>query len=349
MVFDTPKAKRTMTRQYSPKEKEAILANLDLEVDARRRKFETRLAEDLADFHARHKLLLANIPRVLLTMTVEEFGAKYDGSITKYMEEVTKARLAEGGMVDIVASARKRKHQSASDHESGPFKAPKSARKLGPQPSPTKSAAPFASPSATPTASRRFFIKNNATPKASQLISRPRHPTTSQSTISYGSSQPVTSSNLSPKKVINTGTRLPSASSFNPSLPSKAPSYPPEPRALRDTDTLMSVNGSPVANPWASRFGSASSALSFSDLLPPNQQTKQLATTSNPVVPQLKRTKSNNLFAVRTRSGALIELDPNLSPSREVDDVFAGLTDSAKKEVQADVVRLAERYGLLKF
>lgn len=77
-------------------------------VEARRRKFESRLEDDLADFLVRHEHLISNIPKVLRTMTVEEFVTKWDGSIIKYMESVAKARTDEGISVDIEASARKR-------------------------------------------------------------------------------------------------------------------------------------------------------------------------------------------------------------------------------------------------
>jgi len=67
-----------------------------------------RLEEDLGDFEARHRQLKNNIPAALRSMTVEEFAVKYDGNITRFMEDATTLRMAAGVSVDIEASTRKR-------------------------------------------------------------------------------------------------------------------------------------------------------------------------------------------------------------------------------------------------
>jgi hypothetical protein len=44
--------------------------------------------------------------------------------------------------------------------------------------------------------------------------------------------------------------RVPSSSSFKPTIPKGAPTYPLPPRRPRKDETMLSINGSPLANPY---------------------------------------------------------------------------------------------------
>ena len=45
-------------------------------------------------------------------------------------------------------------------------------------------------------------------------------------------------------------TRVPSASTFKPAIPPKTPTYPPPPRWPRKDESMLSINGSPLTNPY---------------------------------------------------------------------------------------------------
>ncbi|KAI9456170.1 hypothetical protein F5148DRAFT_1151379 [Russula earlei] len=45
-------------------------------------------------------------------------------------------------------------------------------------------------------------------------------------------------------------TRVPSTSTFKPAIPPKTPAYPPPPRWPRKDENMLSINGSPLANPY---------------------------------------------------------------------------------------------------
>lgn len=90
-------------------------------VESRRKKLQARLAENLADFEARHRHLISSIPRVLQNMTVEEFAVEYDGNIATFLEKATRAKMNEGLSVDIEASTRKRYARLTMDGEK-PFR-----------------------------------------------------------------------------------------------------------------------------------------------------------------------------------------------------------------------------------
>ncbi|KIO20614.1 hypothetical protein M407DRAFT_29769 [Tulasnella calospora MUT 4182] len=228
MAFDTPRASRiAATRKYTDAEKQAILQNFDLEVESRRKKLQARLAENLADFEARHRHLIASIPRVLQNMmTVEEFAVEYDGNIATFLEKATRAKMNEGLSVDIEASARKRKQPTeAEGDDNGPSKASKTARRA--PLSPTKpSMNSINRPSMTPKASRLMpsTIGGRTTP-----VSKPVQPTALSRARFASTSNPIAARiNVpSPSKPTAAATmRPPSTTDFAPNLPPKTPAYP---------------------------------------------------------------------------------------------------------------------------
>ncbi|KAG8893974.1 hypothetical protein FRC01_013241 [Tulasnella sp. 417] len=331
MAFDTPRASKVAaTRKYTDAEKQAILQNFDLEVESRRKKLQARLAENLADFEARHRHLIASIPRVLQNMTVEEFAVEYDGNITTFLEKATRAKMNEGLSVDIEASARKRKQPTeAEGDDNGPLKASKTARRA--PLSPTKpSANTINRPSMTPKASRLMpsALGGRTTP-----VSKPGQPTALSRARFASTSNPIAARiNVpSPSKPSTASImRPPSTTDFAPNLPPKTPAYP-RPRAVRQTDTLVSVNGSPLTNPWGPP----------PDSIPEEgEESGRGGRTASPRAPKF------SFLSLQTTKGATVRLDPNIDA--DSDDPLAGLTDSAKKEIRDSVLKLAERYGGLK-
>lgn len=138
--------------------------------------------------------------------------------------------------------------------------------------------------------------------------------------------------------------RPPSSAHFNPTLPPKAPAYPRPPR--RD-ETIISANGSPIANPWGQRQPTVLEEPEHEQETVPRSQKPPIESTSRPGLLEKRDPSATILFSVRTRSGVLVELDPNITPNNSDEDPFSQLTESAKKDVRADVMKLAERYGLL--
>ena len=99
-------------------------------------------------------------------------------------------------------------------------------------------------------------------------------------------------------------TRVPSSSSFNPTLPSKTPTFPPRTdqttmRLPRKDENMLSVNGSPLANPYEFGLGwfkGIEMAEMDSDDDPQDTQKSELGDRT------LKRTKS----------GIIIRRDPSV-------------------------------------
>ncbi|KAG9017049.1 hypothetical protein FRB90_001987 [Tulasnella sp. 427] len=338
MAFDTPRASRVAPpRKYTDAEKQAILQNFDLEVESRRKKLQARLAENLADFEARHRHLISSIPRILQNMTVEEFAVEYDGNIATFLEKATRAKMNEGLNVDIEASARKRKQPTeAEGDENGPLKAFKTARRA--PLSPTKP-------------STNANIRLSMTPKASRLMSstaggrttpvaKPM-PATALSRARFASaSNPIVArANIqSPvKPSAGSALRPPSTTDFAPNLPPKTPAYPRS-RPVRQGDTLVSANGSPLTNPW----NLAPGAIPEEDE-GGGSRGKRGTEVSLHSAPSTRPKFS--FLSLHTATGATVRLDANPGTS---DDPLAGLTDSAKKEIRDSVLKLAERYGGLK-
>lgn len=182
---------------------------------------------------------------------------------------------------------------------------------------------------------------------APQIVpsSRNHHQNLAQQRFPLRSSS-QTSIPISPNKQLasSSKTRPPSSSSFNPSIPKLAP-YP---RPVRQTDDIVSGNGSPLANPLSNSGRSL-----FNTSVPEENVNEDGESTpqKQPGLPKspLKRggtALSSALFSIKTRSGALVELDPNVTPGRQ-DDLLKNLTDSTKRQISTEVMKLAEVYGRL--
>ncbi|KAK2465238.1 hypothetical protein APHAL10511_002592 [Amanita phalloides] len=297
-------------RLYSAEEKLHLLANLDLEVAHRTRQLEAWLADRLENFNIHQQGQISRIPIQVRTMTVRQFGEKYNGNIQDALRGVQRERMAAAGLdanAEIDKSERKRKWVASQEVESGPLAS-------GSRKDPTESRSvknarlmPATSPKKPPPSigygnfQRSRLLTSNKTPATPRTISRiPPSPSPQKLRppfVTGMSSRP--SRPTSPTKhpaSRQTTNRVPSSSTFNPALPPKTPSYPasapkgvPKSAALRlprKDESMLSVNGSPLANPY--QFG-----LGWFRGVEMGQDVDTDESTAAGQTRKLKRTKSN--------------------------------------------------------
>ncbi|PFH53962.1 hypothetical protein AMATHDRAFT_72982 [Amanita thiersii Skay4041] len=306
-------------RVYSLQEKQHLLANLDLEVAHRTRQFETWLADQLENFNIHQQGQISRIPKQVRSMTMRDFGAKYNGNVQEALRGVQRERMAAAGMdenfAEIDKSERKRKWAASQEVDNDPSgsrtsprkdpvepKAAKNARVM-PTPSPKKKPVPSLGPG-NPHRSRLLTTsKATATSRSMSRIPPSPSPQKSRPPFVTGGTRPPSRSTSPTKHPAPKapGSRVPSSSTFNPALPPKTPSYPTtshrfsQPpgvmRLPRKDESMLSVNGSPLANPyqfglgWFNRTGiseNAISQLTKSDTIGEHQKLKR--TASNIIV-----------------------------------------------------------------
>ncbi|PPQ65846.1 hypothetical protein CVT26_000780 [Gymnopilus dilepis] len=317
----------TMKRRYTPEEKRHLIENLDIEVAHRTRQFEAWLSDRLEHFTMHQEGQIFRIPKQVRTMTMREFGQKYEGNIQLALRGYQKERLAAAGadatLGEIDKSMRKRKWVASQENEaeaSGSSqpkdtdsqRLPKTARTL--PPSPQKVAGSSTGPG---TAQRARLLSNiNKTPGTSRTMGRipqlaspsklkpPFNNTTSLHNPRPGSrpASPLKPSSSNP--LINAAQqhRVPSSSSFNPTLPPKTPSFPPKQRQPdrttmrlpRKDESMLSVNGSPLANPYEFGLGWFKGIeMAHMDTEEEDSADEHLANKGPSGARTLKRTKSN--------------------------------------------------------
>ncbi|KAI0373905.1 hypothetical protein BV20DRAFT_937226 [Pilatotrama ljubarskyi] len=244
------------TRKYSAEEKAQLLANLDLEVAHKTRQFEEWLADALENFRRHQEGLILRIPRIVRNVTLRDF-AKYNGDIQECVKGL-KRELLGGDDNTIDMGTRKRKWIESQEAEgdkldtklsSNDSRASKTAR--------TVAATPKKKPSsyAAPTTASKTRLPVTKTPGKTQGRPLQRVPSGAVSpSPQKGTSRPLQfprtpSRFASPTKTsqpIRTASRVPSSSTFNPVLASE----PSHPRWPRKDENMLSVNGSPLANPY---------------------------------------------------------------------------------------------------
>ncbi|KAI0632017.1 hypothetical protein C8Q77DRAFT_1218560 [Trametes polyzona] len=247
----------TRTRKYSGEEKEQLLANLDLEVAHKTRQFEEWLADALENFRRHQEGLILRIPRIVRNVTLRDF-AKYNGDIQECVKGLKRELLgAEDNTID--PSTRKRKWIESQETEGDKLdgklghtessRALKTARTIAA--TPKKKTASFAAP----TTASKTRLPVTKTPAKTQGRPLQRVPSGAVSpSPQKGSSRPLQfprtpsrfASPSKPSQATRPQSRVPSSSTFNPVLP-LAPSHP---RWPRKDENMLSVNGSPLANPY---------------------------------------------------------------------------------------------------
>ncbi|KAG2009848.1 hypothetical protein CC2G_012728 [Coprinopsis cinerea AmutBmut pab1-1] len=301
----------TTKRKYNDEEKRQLIANLDIEVAHRCRQFEAWLQDRLEHFTIHQEGQVSRIPKQVRGMTMREFGEKYNGNIQLALRGFQKDRLAAAGVGpdfgEIEKSMRKRKFLPNPDGEKG------TAKDSDPRPSKNVKTAPFSpvkskKPVSSSHQSGNRFSSTSKTPVASssRLQSRIPGPSSPEKRPPFnnttGAYNPRPAPRpASPLKSTATQTRVPSSSSFNPSLPPKVPAFPTitkaddptttmQMRLPRKDENMLSVNGSPIANPYQFGLGWFKGVEMNDD---PDSPTEGLGEGSNGAARTLKRTKSN--------------------------------------------------------
>ncbi|KAI0670937.1 hypothetical protein C8Q78DRAFT_974098 [Trametes maxima] len=243
------------SRKYSAEEKDQLLANLDLEVAHKARQFEEWLEDALENFRMHQEGLILRIPRIVRNVTLRDF-AKYNGDIQECVKGLKRELLgAEDNTID--AGTRKRKwiesQETEGDKLDGKLGAHESSRAI--KTARTVAATPKKKPSfAAPTTASKTRLPVTKTPAKGRPLQRVPSGAVSPSP-QKGTSKPLQfprtpSRFASPSKpstlVSRPTTRVPSSSTFNPVLHSEAS----HPRWPRKNENMLSVNGSPLANPY---------------------------------------------------------------------------------------------------
>ncbi|THH04516.1 hypothetical protein EW145_g5467 [Phellinidium pouzarii] len=218
-------SRRDVRRRFTLEEKKQLLANLDIEVAHRTRQFEESLAHILENFKNHHEGQVLRVPKLVRNITMGEFADKYNGDINECLRGLQREKQGGEPTLD---SGLKRKWKDSEDvpgpDDAESCRASKTAR--------------IASPVKMNTA-KILKARLNKTPGTLRAI---RHPHPSFGLMSPTKIRPV-SRTISPSKA--SSSRLPSTKDFNPLLP-KTPAFP---RAPRKNESLMSINGSPLAIP----------------------------------------------------------------------------------------------------
>ncbi|RPD62233.1 hypothetical protein L226DRAFT_482837 [Lentinus tigrinus ALCF2SS1-7] len=242
------------TRKYSAEEKEQLLANLDLEVSHKTRQFEEWLTDVLENFRRHQESLILRMPRIVRDMTLREF-VKYNGDIQAAVKGRNRELLGnEDATIDL--GTRKRKWVESQESEEKAAKGQqevegsrgiKNARMVAATPK-KKPAPPLA-----PSTAQKSRLPITKTPAKTRIVSRVPSGAVSPSP-QKGASKPLGfprtpsrfASPAKPSQATRPASRVPSTSTFNPVLPSEAN----HPRWPRKNEHMLSVNGSPLANPY---------------------------------------------------------------------------------------------------
>ncbi|KAG0698382.1 hypothetical protein DFH29DRAFT_941576 [Suillus ampliporus] len=238
------------SRKYTPEEKQQLLQNLDIEVEHRVRQLEEWLVDALKNFRLHQEGLISRVPKLVRGVTMGEFADTYNGDIQACLRGLV------GGAppnLEIDRETRKRKWEEASEGE----RAVKNARMMHATPKkkplPTNtgtaqrirtfSAAVPRTPGQLHTTSRFPSVSPQKPPAFRPSPSKLRVPSPSKAPPS-----PVKFMLLHPKPP-SQAKRPPTSATFAPTLPVKTPAYPTL-RAPRRDESMLSLNGSPLANPY---------------------------------------------------------------------------------------------------
>ncbi|KAG9315445.1 hypothetical protein JVU11DRAFT_3056 [Chiua virens] len=244
--------------KYTKEEKQHLIQNLDIEAEHRVRQIEEWLAVAVESFRLHQEGLISRIPKLVREVTMGDFADKYNGDIQACLRGIQSERMGETGF-EIDRDTRKRKWAAAQEEaeasgsgqaQGDQTRAAKNARVMTATPKKT-----FSGPSNTSRAATA-----NRTPGALRTTTtRPPLPKPSPGPNKSNKPPPFVVRTASPVKQPHTAahqrTRVPSSATFNPSMvPAKAPTYPTL-RAPRRDESMLSVNGSPLANPYTLGLG----------------------------------------------------------------------------------------------
>ncbi|KAJ7784627.1 hypothetical protein B0H16DRAFT_1658134 [Mycena metata] len=239
--------------KFSVDEKQHLIANLEIEVNHRKTQFSSWLNDHLENFAIHQE------GPCVRAMKMRDFGAKYNGNIQAALRGVQRDKFVPSGATEIDKSTRKRKwvaSQEAEHDASGDSqKAAKNARlATSPSKKPGSSTGPgtaqrarilAAAGAKTPGMSRTF----GGSPSPHKFRA-PFNANTSTQSPRPLPRAPISPSKLKPSTNPPPRARVPSIVTFNPMVP-KTPGYPGGSLRLpRKDESMLSVNGSPIANPY---------------------------------------------------------------------------------------------------
>ncbi|RDX49950.1 hypothetical protein OH76DRAFT_499660 [Lentinus brumalis] len=243
------------TRSYSAEEKEQLLANLDLEVAHKTRQFEEWLADVLENFRRHQESLILRMPRIVRDVTLSEF-VKYNGDIQAAVKGRNRELLGSSEDATIDFGTRKRKWVESQELEEKLAKGAQEAEgsrgvKNARMVTATPKKKTFSQP--VPSTAQKSRLPITKTPAKTRTLSRIPSGAASPSPQKGGSKPlafPRTPSRFAspakPSQTARPASRVPSTSTFNPVLPTAAQ----HPRWPRKNEHMLSVNGSPLANPY---------------------------------------------------------------------------------------------------
>ncbi|KAI0300398.1 hypothetical protein BC826DRAFT_1090384 [Russula brevipes] len=354
---------------FTLEQKQQLLANLDIEVAHRTRQLESWLSDTLAAFRNRHERQLAYIPHLVRGMTMAEFGDKYDGDVQAALRGLQKERLTVD-VAPIDRNAMKRKWAPPPDEE--PDRAGKHPDNNHGRAAKNPRIAP-PSPQKKPPPLQRYATPSRIhAPKTPGTVPSPIAPSPSPHKIARIPSAPLIRAGSPTKptaaslaRQVQVQARVPSSSSFKPAIPKGAPTYPPPPRRPRKDETMLSINGSPLANPYDLGLGWLADApdddaVEETDGEHQSDRTMALRPGRSRSTSQAQHSRSDlrtagpgavaaasnpghmsARVAVPTRDGHLLEFDPLLTSPRALDKL-EGITDSAKKQAREDMSKLVQ-------
>ncbi|KAF9814979.1 hypothetical protein IEO21_04829 [Rhodonia placenta] len=223
-------------RRYTTEEKKQLLANLDLEVEHRTRQIEEWLADTLENFRRHQEGLILRMPRLVREITLRDF-AKYNGNVQECVKGLKREVLGtEDNAID--KGTRKRKWVASQDAfekaEGGAVAGPSALRDAESSRGVKSGLCMFMLDDTLLTSNVARTIV--ATPKKRPGPSNGQGAAQRPRKLVSPSKLPHAAHALRP-------IRPPSSSIFNPSLP-------PQPRWPRRDESMLSVNGSPLANPF---------------------------------------------------------------------------------------------------
>ncbi|CAE6478395.1 unnamed protein product [Rhizoctonia solani] len=244
-------------RRFTEEEKSQLLENFDLEIGDRVARMRANVADILERFLIRQENEVTRIPRALRSLNIGEFADKYNGSISECLQKMVQARLELAQETDLAGGKRKWQGTQNADATAPSDKegsrAPKAARKAPPPTSAVRRIVPAGS--RTPSTSRTLHSNGIPTPSRPRLNATPlrkapalsRTGTVPASPFRGGpNGAPPVARSVSQPVIPTTGAKPPTSATFAPTLPPTAPAYPRRPRR---GEQMLSVNGSPLANP----------------------------------------------------------------------------------------------------
>ncbi|KEP51076.1 Nbl1/borealin family, amino-terminal protein [Rhizoctonia solani 123E] len=305
-------------RRFTEEEKAQLLENFDLEIADRVARMRANVTDILERFLIRQENEVTRIPRALRSLTIGDFADKYNGSISECLQGMAQARLESAQETDLAGGKRKwqgsqNAETAAADKEGS--RAPKAARKAPPTTSTVRRIVPAGS--RTPSTNRTLHstVNPNPTPSRPRLNATPLRKAPALSRTGTVPASPFRALNgaqpghnavaRSVSQPVIPTTKPPTSAIFAPTMPPSAPAYPRRPRR---GEQMLSVNGSPLANPLDPDYDVAQDGQLERDggkaSRSPKPKPNHLSKTGSSIRVRPKNSRSATSFAIRHPSAS---------------------------------------------